>query len=118
LQLAGKGGQVSWIIGKIIDHPMGMGIEPTQDGCPAGRAKRSGAEMVAEQRSLLRQPVNLWCLQVRVLHTTESISPLVIGEDEDYIWPVRLNQGWAEYNAQKKEGSVKKERNGSFVHFN
>ena len=74
--------------------------------------------MVAEQRSLLCQPVDPWCLQVRVPHTAESISPLVIGEDEDYIWPVRLNQGWAEYNAQKKEGSVKKERNGAFIHFN
>ena len=55
--------------------------------------------------------------QVRVPHTAESIPPLVIGENEDYIWPVRLNQGCAEYNAQKKEGSVEKERNGAFVHF-
>ena len=96
---------------------MGMGIEPAEDGCPAGRAQRSGAEMVAEQRSLLRQPVDPWCLQVRVPHTAESIPPLVIGENEDYIWLVRLNQNCAEYNAHKKEGSVEKERNGAFVHF-
>ncbi len=62
LQLAGKGGQVSWIIGEIIDHPMGMGIEPAKDGCPAGRAQRSGAEMIAEQRTLLCQPVDPWGL--------------------------------------------------------
>jgi hypothetical protein len=93
LQLAGKGGQVSWIIGEIIDHSMGMGIEPAKDGCPAGRAQGSGAEMVAEQRTLLCQPVNLWGLQVRVPHTAKSIRPLVIGKDEDHIGPLSLKQG-------------------------
>ena len=52
-----------------------------------------------------------------VPHAAESIPPLVIGENEDYIWLVRLNQNCAEYNAHKKEGSMEKERNGAFVHF-
>jgi len=93
LQLAWKSGQVSWIIGEIIDHPMGMGIEPAEDGCTAGGAQGSGAEMVAEQRSLLCQPVDPWGLQVRVPHTAKSIPALVIGKDEDHIRPLSLKQG-------------------------
>ena len=52
-----------------------------------------------------------------VPHAAESIPPLVIGENEDYIWLFRLNQNCAECNAHKKEGSMEKERNGAFVHF-
>ena len=96
---------------------MGMGIEPAEDGCPAGRAQGSGAEMIAEQRTLLCQPVDPWSLSGAVPHTAESIPPLVIGENEDYIWLVRPNQNCAEYNTHKKEGSVEKERIGTFVHF-
>ena len=71
---------------------MGMGIEPAEDGCPAGRAQGSGAEMIAEQRTLLCQPVDPWSLSGAVPHTAKSIPPLVIGKNEDHIGPLRLKQ--------------------------
>lgn len=51
--------------------------------------------MVAEQGTLLRQPVDSRRLQVRVPHTAKSIPALVIGKDEDHIGPLRLKQGRA-----------------------
>ena len=60
---------------------------------PFGIPAMNGAKMVAEQRSLLRQPVDPWGLQVRMPHTAKSIPALVIGKDEDHIGPLSMKQG-------------------------
>ena len=92
LKLTRKGRKILRIVREIIHHPVRMRIQPTQNRSPARRAQGSRAEVILEQDPFRRQLVNPGRLQMRMPHTTQSIGPLVIGQNENYIGTSRFSQ--------------------------
>ena len=84
LQPDGERRQVAGHGGAVVEHLVGVGVEPRQDRRPARRAQRRGDERVLEEDAALGEPIEVRRLEV-VVAEPEPVEPLVVGEDEDDV---------------------------------
>ena len=82
LQIPREATQVGRVIGEVIRHAMGMGVQSRKVRRPGRRAKRRRYEHVFEPCALGGDPVEIRRLQERVPLAAKLIPSLVVGQDE------------------------------------
>lgn len=65
---------------------MVVGIEPGQDGSPAGRAERSGDVGIFKMDAFGREAIKMGRLEERVSEKAHRVVAMIISENDEDVW--------------------------------